>query len=228
MALCAYAQNPSGQEVIDAAIKYHDPKGKWGELALTINRTTSAEVDGKTVENSAVLRIDNLNNTYAGRAKYDDIPYLHVVNADTCYGILENPVYAEGYDIREGLLGCETAKKMHNFFTYMLGVPMKLKDPGTNVSEKVDVKEMGDLSCYEVKVTYDPAVGKDIWLFYFNQENYQLVAAQFYKDEATKEGELIFYKDWDKVKKVKLPQTLIWEIMPGRSFLATDHYEFIK
>ena len=222
------AQLPTGPEVVAAAIQHHDPKGRWSELAFSANRQTSTEVDGQQVENSAAFRIDNRNGTFAGRAKYDDIPYLHVVTADTCFGVLENPIFAQGYDIREGLLGCESATRMYHFFSYMLGVPMKLNDPGTQIQEKVQRKEMDGKACYEVKVTYPPAIGEETWLFYFQESDYQLVAAQFYKDARTKDGELIFYRDYTKLRKVKLPQTLIWETMPDHTFLATDRYEFKK
>ena len=58
---------------------------------------------------------------------------------------------------------------MKDYYTYLYGLPMKLKDPGTIVDPKVTKKRFKGKRYLVLKVSYDQEVGKDTWYFYFDQ-----------------------------------------------------------
>ena len=71
-----------------------------------------------------------------------------------------------------------------NYFSYLYGMPMKLRDVGTIIDPTVFRVTFYDKVYDRIRVTYDPAIGTDTWYFYFNPELHALEAYQFYKDES--------------------------------------------
>jgi hypothetical protein len=71
---------------------------------------------------------------------------------------------------------------MQNYYTYLYGLPMKLKDPGTIISSVVNRKDFLGKE-YLLKVKYEESIGTDSWYFYFEPKTYAFKIYQFYHDE---------------------------------------------
>ena len=71
-----------------------------------------------------------------------------------------------------------------------MGLPMKLKDPGTLIGSQNTYRKTGHF-LLDVKVTYAPEVGSDTWYFYFDTETFALKQYQFFHNEAKNDGEYI-------------------------------------
>jgi len=221
------AQTLSGAEVVARSIQYHDPKGNWATLDLSILRETRSMQDGEERVNLVPFKLQPGTGYFGARPVHDDIAYLLVVQADTCYGMVENPLLGAEYGLYERFLGCEGATGMRNFFWYMLGLPMKLADPGTIIEEQVEQVRLKEQDYLKVTVNYEPEVGDEVWYFYFDPKSYRLEAAEFYpRDAVGEEGERIYFTDYTRLNKVRLPQQLVWYLMPGEEWLADDHYTF--
>ena len=65
-------------------------------------------------------------------------------------------------------------KRYRDYYTYLMGLPMKLKDPGTLISPQGILIERQGTSYWMLKVTYEPEVGSDTWYFYFDTETFAL------------------------------------------------------
>ena len=73
-----------------------------------------------------------------------------------------------------------------------------------------------------LKVTYDEAVGKDIWYFYFDPETNAMEVYQFFKDESKKDGEYILLTEEVVINNIKMPKNRAWFYNKDDAYLGTD------
>ena len=111
---------------------------------------------------------------------------------------------------------------MRDYYVYLYGLPMKLKDPGTQLEDKVYTKSLNGESFLCLKVTYDAAVGKDSWYFYFDKKTYAMRHYQFYHDESKNDGEYILLSGEEIVQGIKMPKTRAWYTNQANAYLGTD------
>jgi len=71
-------------------------------------------------------------------------------------------------------------------------------------------------------VTYDEAVGSDIWQFYFNPDTYAMEVYQFFKGTDETTGEYILLSDEMEIKGIKFPKDRAWYYNKDGEYLATD------
>ena len=125
----------------------------------------------------------------------------------------------EAHDFR---LTPERARSMRNYYTYLWGLPMKLRDPGTRISQQATDSRYQKKRVWEVRVTYDESVGKDTWYFYFDQETYALVGYRFYHDETANDGEYITLDEEVAVSSMRIPANRRWFVNADDRFLGED------
>ena len=131
---------------------------------------------------------------------------------------------------QEKKMTCDRANLYKNYYTYLYGLPMKLEDAGTNLNDNVEKKTFKGKEYLVLKVTYDEAVGSDVWYFYFNPETYALEIYQFFKtDENSKEkpdsGEYILLSEEAVVNGIKMPKIRAWYYNKDDKYLGTDTIE---
>lgn len=119
-------------------------------------------------------------------------------------------------------LSCDRAKTMRDYYTYLYGLPMKLKDPGTIIDPKVLSTTFKGKKYLVLKVTYKEAVGGDTWYFYFDPETYAMEVYQFYHDESKNDGEYILLSGEEEVSGIKMPKIRAWYYNKGDTYLGTD------
>ena len=78
-----------------------------------------------------------------------------------------------------------------------------------------------------LKVTYEEAVGSDVWYFYFNPKTYAMELYQFYKtddsgSEKTDSGEYILLSEEAMVNGIKMPKVRAWYYNKDNKYLGTD------
>ena len=123
---------------------------------------------------------------------------------------------------QEQRLNCERTTKMRNYYVYLYGLPMKLKDPGTQLAPKAFKKRLKGEEFWCIKVSYDETVGKDTWYFYFDKNDYRLRHYQFYHDEAKNDGEYILLSEEAVVQGIKMPKVRAWYTNGDDRYLGTD------
>jgi len=119
----------------------------------------------------------------------------------------------------------DRALMYRNYYTYLYGMPMKLKDPGTKIHPEVNAVTKGGVNYNKIKVTYEESVGKDVWYFYFDTNTNALKAYQFFKDESKNDGEIILFEGEIVKDKIKLPKDRKWYYNIDGNYLATDILE---
>ncbi len=211
----------SGQEltayqVLDKAIGYHDPKGNWsrfaGEFQVVLempdkpNRVSRITIDlpgdyfNLSTDQDGKISFSEIKNNQCRFSKEDGTVVTTTVND----------------------LQCERGVLFKNYYTYLYGLPMKLKDPGTNLDPLVQHKKFKGNDFLVLKVTYDETVGTDIWQFYFNPDTYAMEVYQFFKSSDESTGEYIVLSGEVLVNGITIPKDRAWYFNKDNGYLGTD------
>lgn len=220
VALEGKSQLPTANQVLDRAIAFHDPNDRWSDLKASFKvvmespnrprRTSTISMDFPQQEFT-------LEESQAG-----DIN-IYQMSRNTCIV----SVNGTEKNTEAETDACDRGKTMKNYYTYLYGLPMKLKDPGTNLDEKVQKKTFKGKEYLVLKVTYDAEVGKDIWYFYFSPKNYAMEVYQFFHDEGKNDGEYILLEGLENIHDIKIPKIRAWYMNKDNTYLGTDTLEKI-
>ena len=119
-------------------------------------------------------------------------------------------------------ISCDRAKRMKNYYTYLYGLPMKLKDPGTLLDDRVLKKTFKGKEYLVLKATYAQDVGEDTWYYYFDPKTFAMEVYQFYHDESKNDGEFILLSELLTVNDIKFPKVRAWYYNKDEKYLGTD------
>ena len=191
-------QDLTANSIVEKSIQYHDPDNKWKTFKnqLFFN---SKRPDGRD-RNSSVL-IDNNRGYFKNVEEGNDMGVV----MDSCFMVPKDK-------------NCDNVKRMRNYYVYLWGLPMKLKDEGTVIDTKFKEEEFNGIDCYVVRVPYE----QDIWFFYFDKSNFAMRGYMFYKDEPAKKGEVIYLDEEVQVGSMRIPKKRKWVTTPDSRYLGTD------
>lgn len=212
-------ENLSGPQLLEKAIAYHDPNSNWksfkGKMAIIMTTPDSAT-------RRTQLELDLPASYFKSSVRKGNHTVDYIIDKGDCKLLLNNsPVIADTY--RDSLqITCERAKKMKDYYTYLYGLPMKLKDSGTHIDSKIQKKKFKGKEYLVLKVTYDESVGKDTWYFYFDPTRYNMEVYQFYHDESKNDGEYILLSEEITVNDIKMPKVRAWYYNKDDKYLGTD------
>lgn len=219
----SWAQNLTANELLNNSINYHDPNDTWSTIraAFTVVMT-SPNVPKRTSQ----IRIDLAREFFSVKATKDRVTTVYSVNKGKCH-MVYNGKDLDSITATKKNMSCDKATLYKNYYTYLYGLPIKLKDPGTNLSDKIEKKFFKGKDYLVLKVTYDETVGSDVWYFYFNPKTYAMEIYQFFKtDENGKEkldsGEYILLSEETLVKEIKMPKVRAWYYNKDDKYLGTD------
>ena len=145
----------------------------------------------------------------------------HIVG-DSCTYDINGSTAISASEIDKFKLNDERSLTLRNYYLYLWGLPMKLLDSGTNIDPVIQTKVFNGQDSKAVRVTYDAAVGSDVWYFYFHPVSNQMVGYQFYHDEAQDDGEYITLSGIEEISGLKLPKSRTWYSNSDSTMLGTD------
>ena len=222
LAICSasqfFAQEITGTQLLDKAIEYHDPNGNWSTFSGTFNVTMKTSTKS---DRHSIIRVDLPNEYFNLFATQDKTSYSYILDKEKCQ-IYYNSNIATDKEKTANKLSCERAKMYQNYYTYLYGLPMKLKDAGTIIDENIILKEFNGKNYLVLKVTYEKEVGKDTWYFYFDPATYAMEVYQFYHEEDKNDGEFILLSGLETVNGIKLPKERAWYYNKESKYLGTD------
>ena len=193
------------KDILASSIGYHDPEGNWEQFSGSF----TIEVTSKDKPSFTREVIIDLSQEY--------FELIETRGDATKTYRIDKGVYAT-----EDSLTQARTLKLRDYHTYLYGLPMKLKDPGAQIDPKTERVIFHGRESIRMRVTYDPSVGSDTWYFYFNPENYALIAYQFYHNEAIGDGEYILLEELETVEGIKMPKIRAWYYNSDASYLGTD------
>lgn len=214
-----FGQGLSAPQLLDKAIAHHDPQGNWegfkGQLFITMKTPNSSD-------RLSEITIDLPQHYFKLIAKKDNILTEQILDKGNCKLLLNGSETISEDEAKKHRLSCERAQTMKNYYTYLYGLPMKLKDKGTHLDPEVQTKSFKGKEYLVLKVTYDENVGKDIWYFYFNPDNFAMEVYQFYHNEPKNDGEYIILTGQEEINGIKMPKTRAWYYNKDDKYLGTD------
>lgn len=214
----ALADELSAAEVLlNQSIEYHDPTGKFLSAPWCLKfRETRPQADDRHSE----ILVDVPGERFQMKRRSEHV-VSGIMDGERCEMSLDGRRDLTAAEREKHKIGCERLRLMRNYYVYLWGLPMKLRDPGTHLGEVETTEFMGQ-PVFGLRVTYDAAVGKDIWYFYFDRMSAALRGYRFYHDEAKNDGEYIVLSEEHASHGVRLPQSRAWYTHQENRLLGTD------
>ncbi len=215
----SFSQELTGEKLLDKAISYHDPNGLWDSFKGEFGVTMSTPDGNKRVSN---IEINLPEEYFKVRSVKDNTALTQAMNKGNCELTLNGSSEIAKEDAEKHRLSCERAEMYKNYYTYLYGLPMKLKDPGTIIDPKTQRKTFKGKEYLVLRVTYEKKVGGDIWYFYFDPKTYAMEVYQFFRDESKPDGEYILLSGEEEISGIKMPKTRAWYYNFDDTYLGTD------
>lgn len=213
------AQDISPKEIINRSIQYHDPKGMVLKKEMTLNMT---ETRPNGSDRKSTIAFDIKGEAFEMTRIIDGIKIESELEKDKASFIVAGSKEISSDHVEKYRLTKERLVMMKNYYQYLWAMPMKLNDPGTNYNPLVKKVDFFGKESLEIRVTYDPGVGGDVWYFYFNPSSFALQGYRFYHDEEKNDGEYIVLEDEVIHKHVRLPKARKWYTHKEDKFLGAD------
>lgn len=215
----SFSQSLSGEQVIRKSIAFHDPENSWSDIHLILDLS---ETRPNGPNRSSLVEIDNPNGYFRLVRNIDGNAIGYEVTGDDCVPTLNYSDKFSEEDVETFGLTSDRGITMRNYYTYLWGLPMKLRDAGTIVHKEVEKVKFHNRACLKVRVTYNEDVGSDTWYFYVDDQTFALVAYQFYHDESANDGEYIILEGMTKLGALTLPSKRSWYVNTDDRYLGTD------
>jgi hypothetical protein len=209
----------TAKQLLTQSIKFHDPDGKWDKFAGTL--TLQGERPDGTTKTTQVL-LNNPLGLFVMTRMQDSLTLEQGVKKDSCFAKINASGEVSDSLQKKYRLDCGRTKLMRDYYGYLYGLPMKLKDKGTQIEDKIKRVKFQGKEYLSIKVTYEAKVGKDTWYFYFNPATYALEGYRFYHDASKNEGEYITLEGLETVQGIKIPKTRAWYVNKDDKFLGKD------
>ncbi len=213
------AQEITAEELLNKSIAYHDPEGNWKsfEGAFKVLMETPTRPDRLTT-----IELDFPNQYFKSTVAQDGVTTASELKQGDCTHWYEGETSFSKEIEEKHRLNFTRTTKMRNYYVYLYGLPMKLKDKGTILDSKVYERKLKGVSFWCIKATYEQAVGQDTWYFYFDKKTAQLRHYQFYHDESKNDGEYILLSEEAIVNGIKMPKKRAWYTNQENRYLGTD------
>ena len=217
--IICFGQNLTGEELINKSIAYHDPNNSWSRFAGDLNITMETPNRAPRV---STITLDLQKQYFKNEYGRDGNTITQEINKKNCSVLLNKSQEFTAEEEKTYRLSCEQAKRTRDYYTYLYGLPMKLKDPGTLINPKVEKRSFKGKDYWVAQVNYEKEVGEDTWYFYFDPSTFALVVYQFYHDESKNDGEYILLTEESEVNGIKMPKNRAWYYNKDDTYLGTD------
>ncbi len=219
----SFAQKITGAQLLEKAIQYHDPNNAWssfkGQLSITMETPKSSNRISEITLNLPARYFKTVS-------KREQTTRTYEIDKGKCIISKKDSVRIANLKTPPERSHCETSTMYKNYYTYLYGLPMKLKNPGTHIDPIVETKTFKGKAYLVLKASYDEEVGSDVWYFYFNPVTYAMEVYQFYKGDpkgAGKDtGEYILLSDMEILNGIKIPKKRDWYYNKNDEYLGTD------
>lgn len=217
--LSAETADSEAERLLDAAIRYHDPRAEWPQGRFRLEFEESRP-DGSVRETAVVLEPSAGRFEYASQRAGRQVS--GVMGPEGCVMRLDGSTQFSEQEAEEYSLDCDRLGWIRNYYEFLWGLPMKLLDPGTQLGAEVGREEFLGRDVRSLRVTYDPTVGGDIWYFYFDSEKPKLVGYRFFHDEEKGDGEYILLEGEVEGGSMRIPARRTWYTNAEDELLGTD------
>ena len=214
----SFSQTLSGDQLLEKSIQFHDPNGNWSTFkgAFLVTMKTP-----KSSPRKSFIEIDLPQEHFLVKAIKDGVITQYTVDKGICRIAVNGNTTPSEALLKKHKLSCERANLYKNYYTYLYGLPMKLKDEGTIIHQKTTIKTFKGKEYLVLKVSYTKEVGNYTWYFYFDPKTYAMEAYQFFKEQKER-GEYILLTGLETIHDIKMPKERAWYYNKDDGYLGTD------
>ena len=222
--LLSCKQPLTSEQLLDKTIAYHDPNSNWD----TFNGTFSVRMETPSKPNrDSKVTINLPDDGFNLVATRDSVTTRYFINKGKCVISATDSLRIANQTKKPRRSHCEMTEFYKNYYTYLYGLPMKLKDPGTHISDTIEHKTFKGKHYLVLKASYDKGVGSDIWYFYFDPKTYAMEIYQFFRTDENggqkaDTGEYILLSDEVVINDIKMPKNRAWYTNKEDKLLGTD------
>ena len=217
--LCGFTQQLSGEQLLERAIRYHDPEGNWNTFQ---GRFRVVMESPNRPKRSSDITLELPRSYFKLFVDQDGTTTTYQLKKDHCTLLLNGKTNFTEEEANTYRLNCDRGRLMKDYYTYLYGLPMKLRDPGTQIDPQVRRKTFKGKEYLVLRVTYDKEVGEDTWYFYFNPETYVMEVYQFFHEESRNDGEYILLSGEERIQGIRMPKVRAWYYNKDNTYLGTD------
>jgi len=210
---------PSGPELLEKTLAYHDPDGSWMDQRVELQIETGY-ADGR--KRLRVATVDYVGSDYRDRVEQEGHVLEQEIRGGECLLLLDGSSEFDAAMAEELNFNCERTEMYRNYISYLWGLPMKFGDAGARIADTVGTREFQGKQVFDLKISYDPEVGTDVWHAYIDPESGRMIGYAFYKTPAEERGEYIVLEGEVVVGNTRVPAARSWYTIPDDEFLGTD------
>lgn len=214
----------SAADLVSKSMSYHDPDGQLAKEQFTLKLL---ETRPNGADRSTKVYINQSEQVFSIKSVRDGKKVTMQKEGEEVSFLIDDNADLSTEQIEQYRLHPERLEFMVNYYRYLWMSPLVLKDPGTVIHDQVKKADFFGTASLEIKVTYDPAVGKDIWYFYFHPETYALVGYRFYHNEKANDGEYILFSGELETNGIRLPKSRKWYTHKQDRYLGEDILELL-
>lgn len=205
--------------LLKKSIAYHDPEGNWQHFK---SRLYLIHTDTTGKETPFEVEIDNNTGYFSHISHKDNKEIVKGISPDgTAFFLVNGNKQISDEEREKYNLTSKSAEGTRDFYLHLYGLPMKLTDAGTLVSDSIYTENFHGRDLQVMEVNYDPAVGNDNWSFYFDPETAAMKAYRF--DWGDPEaGEYVLLDEELMVNGIALPKIRKWYFTKEDQYLGTD------
>jgi hypothetical protein len=222
LSFCQSSQETDQQAVpplLQKSIAYHDPEGNWQQFKA---RLYLIHTDTSGKETPFEVEIDNNTGYFSHISHRDKKEIVKGISPDgTAFFLIDGKKEISQEEREKYKMTRESAEGTRNFYLHLYGLPMKLRDAGTLVSDSVYIESLHGKDYQVMQVSYEPSVGNDTWFFYLNPTAAAMEAYSFHwgNPEA---GEYVLLDEELLVNGIKIPKVRKWYFTKEDQYLGTD------
>jgi len=214
----------AGQTLLARSLAYHDPDGLWERSALQFELKTSS-ADGR--ESAVRVGIDTSQGFFQLlMERRGDTVQVEGRGGSVTASVNGAATFPD--EMREKHRLADGGGWWRDYYSYLLGLPMKLRDPGTLLDPEPKQTLFQGQAVLALRVTYEATVGTDTWYFYFEPTTARLVGCRFFHDEKKNDGEYIVFEEEVQAGRLRLPRQRKWYTNAESEFLGTDSIESVE
>ena len=214
-----YSQQLTAEELLKKTIQYHDPDSLWDGFKASFYVTMECP---KRPLRTSRITLDLKQSFFDMDVQVEENQWTATVEDGACQFSFNGSKEISSEIKKEFRLNCERALMYRDYYTYLYGLPMKLRDLGTLIDSRVLKRTENGTDYWVLKVTYEPEIGSDTWYFYFDQNTYALKQYQFFHEESKNDGEYIILEDEINIAGIKMPKNRSWYYNSHNTFLGKD------
>ena len=191
----------TAEDILNRSIKAHDPEGKWHGFKQAITIKSQSVFSDNQPEN-LILTLDIAHDYLC--YQNDRRKVACCFQNDKTMDMLKNQ-------------DCGSYSWTKDFYTYTLGLPMKLQDHNTNLQATFTDTLFNNKECFTLYVNYE----KENWEYYINKSNYYLEGFKFVQNNDNTKGEIVVNNGTTTINGVNFSSTKTWYALDGK-LIGTD------